>query len=126
MLIFYYRCPKGRVYRRQKKYRYLSQPNFQAFSEIFSPEFKLDTSSTSGGEDKKDKKESAKKSNEKVSAEEGKVGYRFTINDKKENENKEKEDNKNKESLPLYYADDLKVGEIGEKIKYMFPNFSNF
>ena len=122
MLIFYYRCPKGRVYRRQKKYRYLSQPNFQAFSEIFSPEFKLDTSSSSGGEDKKDKKESAKKSNEKVSAEEGKVGYRFIINDKKENENKEKEDNKNKESLPLYYADDLKVGEIGEKIKYMFPS----
>ena len=31
MLAFYYRCPKGRVYRKQKKYRYLSQPSFRFY-----------------------------------------------------------------------------------------------
>ena len=122
MLIFYYRCPKGRVYRKQKKYRYLSQPNFQAFSELFSPEFKLETTTSpiqSGKEkkDAKDKKDSAKKASEKANPDDSKRGYRFTIKEK-ENENKEKGDN----NLPLYFADDQKVGEIGEKIKYMFPS----
>ena len=133
MLIFYYRCPKGRVYRKQKKYRYLSQPNFQAFSEIFSPEFKLETNPIQSGKDRKDgkdtkdvkdakgKKEDPKKPTDKASPEDSKKGYRFTINEKKENENKSKENNDNN-SLPLYYADDIKVGEIGEKTKYMFPS----
>ena len=127
MLVFYYRCPKGRVYRKKKKYRYLSQPNFQAFTEIFSPEFKLETSPIQSGKDKKDakdskdKKDAAKKTNEKINPEESKKGYRFIINEKKQNENKSKEKNDNS-NPPLYFADDIKVGEIGENIKYMFPS----
>ena len=129
MLIFYYRCPKGRVYRKQKKYRYLSQPNFQAFSDIFSPEFKLETSPIQSGKEKKDtkekdakdKKDAAKKPNDKPNPEEGKKGYRFIINEKKENDSKSKEEI-DKNNLPLYFADDMKVGEIGEKVKYMFPS----
>ena len=127
MLIFYYRCPKGRVYRKKKKYRYLSQPNFQAFTEIFSPEFKLETSPLQSGKDKKDakdskdKKDAAKKTNEKVNPDEVKKGYRFIINEKRQNENKSKEKNENS-NPPLYFADDIKVGEIGENTKYMFPS----
>ena len=34
MLFFYYRCPKGSVYRKQKKQIF----NFQEFSDIFSPD----------------------------------------------------------------------------------------
>ena len=126
MLIFYYRCPKGRVYRKKKNYRYLSQPNFQAFSEIFSPEFKLETNSPQQGKDKKDakdskdKKDAAKKTNEKANPEETKKGYRFTINEKKD-EN-QKKGNENNNNQPLYYADDIKVGVIGENTKYMFPS----
>ena len=124
MLIFYYRCPKGRVYRKQKKYRYLSQPNFQAFSDIFSPEFKLETSTIQSGKEKKDakekdKKDSAKKPTDKAGADDSKRGYRFVIQEKKDKENKTKEEN---DSPPLYYADDIKVGEIGENVKYMFPS----
>ena len=128
MLIFYYRCPKGRVYRKKRKYRYLSQPNFQAFSDIFSPEFKLETSPIQSGKDKKDtkekdKKESAKKPNDKAGPDESKRGYRFVIQEKKDKDkdkdNQTKEDN---DSPPLYYADDIKVGEIGENVKYMFPS----
>ena len=121
MLIFYYRCPKGRVYRKQKKYRYLSQPNFQAFSEIFSPEFKLEPTRVSSSKDKKDpkdKKDAAKKPNEKVNPEESKKGYRFIIEEKKGSDKKNSDEN----NLPLYFADDIKVGEIGEKTKYMFPS----
>ena len=126
MLIFYYRCPKGRVYRKKKNYRYLSQPNFQAFSEIFSPEFKLETNSPQQGKDKKDakdskdKKDAAKKTNEKASPEEAKKGYRFTINEKKDES--QKKGNENNNNQPLYYADDIKVGVIGENTKYMFPS----
>ena len=124
MLVFYYRCPKGRVYRKQKKYRYLSQPNFQAFSEIFSPEFKLEPARAPSSKDKKeakDKKDTSKKPNDKVNPEELKKGYRFIIEEKKENDQKTKED-KDTNNLPLYFADDIKVGEIGEKTKYMFPS----
>ena len=28
LVAFYYRCPKGRVYRKRKEYRYLSRPDF--------------------------------------------------------------------------------------------------
>ena len=126
MLIFYYRCPKGRVYRKKKNYRYLSQPSFQAFSEIFSPEFKLEMSATQQSKDKKDakdtkdKKDPGKKPNDKVNPEEAKKGYRFIINDKTiENPKKGNEDTNNQ---PLYFADDIKVGEIGENTKYMFPS----
>ena len=130
MLIFYYRCPKGRVYRKKKNYRYLSQPNFQAFSEIFSPEFKLETNPPSSGKDKKDgkdikdtkdakdKKEPAKKN---INPEESKKGYRFIIDDKKKNDKNSKEDNESNNS-PLYYADDIKIGVVGENTKYMFPS----
>jgi hypothetical protein len=117
MLAFYYRCPKGRVYRKQKKYRYLSQPGLQAFIEMFCPEFILDNS-TNINKDKKDakdaKKDPKKPATDKTNPEEGKKGYRFIINEKKE-ENK-------MDNLPLYYADDIKVGNISEQTKYMFPS----
>ena len=116
MLVFYYRCPKGRVYRKQKQYRYLSQPNFQAFVENFSPEFILDTNKSTSGKDKKeqkDKKDSAKKATDKPATEEGNKGYRFIIEEKKD---------KFESGGALYEADDMKIGEIGEKVKYMFPS----
>ena len=120
MLAFYYRCPKGRVYRRQKKYRYLSQPSFQAFTEMFSPEFNLDMAMSQtnfSNKDKKDnKKDNKKPANDKSNPDEGKKGYRFIINEKKVDKN-DKINN-----LPLYYADDIKVGNILEQIKYMFPS----
>ena len=121
MLAFYYRCPKGRVYRKQKKYRYLSQPSFQAFIEMFSPEFTLDntTQTNLSNKDKKepkDKKDVKKPTTDKNNPEENKKGYRFIINDKKE------ENKKNMNNLPLYYADDIKVGNIYEQTKYMFPS----
>ena len=119
MMAFYYRCPKGRVYRKQKKYRYLSQPSFQAFIEMFCPEFNLDNSTQINfyTKDKKDnKKDTNKKApNDKSNVDETKKGYRFIINEKKEEKNK----NTNQ---PLYYADDIKVGNIWEQTKYMFPS----
>jgi hypothetical protein len=36
----YYRCPKGRVYRKTNKYRYLSKPNFENWVKYFKPMFK--------------------------------------------------------------------------------------
>ena len=120
MIAFYYRCPKGRVYRKQKKYRYLSQPSFQAFIEMFSPEFNLDNTTQTNffNKDKKDnKKDTNKKApNDKTNPEETKKGYRFIINEKKE------EKNKNMNNQHLYYADDIKVGNIWEQKKYMFPS----
>ena len=119
MIAFYYRCPKGRVYRKQKKYRYLSQPSFQAFTEIFSPEFKLDNSTiidnkdTKDKKDPKDKKDNKKTNTDKNAGDDNKKGYRFIIEEKKDEKNKD---------LPLYYADDIKVGEISQKVKYMFPS----
>ena len=116
MIAFYYRCPKGRVYRKQKKYRYLSQPGFQAFIEMFSPEFNLDNKSSEKKDGKDTKKDASKKPpTDKTNPEDNKKGYRFIINEKKE----EKE---NMSNLPLYYADDIKVGNICEEIKYMFPS----
>ena len=116
MLAFFYRCPKGRVYRKQKKYRYLSQPSFQAFVEHFSPEFKLENRTTSAKEKKESaKKESAKKPASDNKTEESNKGYRFTIEEKKEN-------NSIIGKGDLYEADDVKIGEIGEKVKYMFPS----
>ena len=41
-------------FRKKKNYRYFSHPNYQAFSEIFSPEFKLETNSPQQEKDKKD------------------------------------------------------------------------
>ena len=120
MIAFYYRCPKGRVYRKQKKYRYLSQPSFQVFIEMFSPEFNLDNTTQTNffNKDKKDnKKDTNKKApNDKTNPEETKKGYRFIINEKKE------EKNKNMNNQHLYYADDIKVGNIWEQTKYMFPS----
>ena len=118
MLAFYYRCPKGRVYRKQKNYRYLSQPGFQAFIEMFSPEFKLEDNTENKPNEKKeakDKKDAKKPGTDKNNPEEVKKGYRFIINEKKE-------ENKNMNNLPLYYADDIKVGNISEQTKYMFPS----
>ena len=45
------------IFRKKKNHRYLSQPNFQEFSEIFSPEFKQDTNLPQHGKDKKDAKD---------------------------------------------------------------------
>ena len=40
LLACFYRCPKGRVYRRRKFYRYLSKPDFENWIKYFSPKFK--------------------------------------------------------------------------------------
>ena len=58
------------------------------------------------------KKDNKKTNTDKNPGDDNKKGYRFIIEEKKDEKNKD---------LPLYYADDIKVGEISQKVKYMFP-----
>ena len=119
----YYRCPKGRVYRKRKKYKYLSRPDFQNFVDFFSPEFKL-VNSAENEENKTQTKidKNKKKDNKNVMNDTSKSGFKFEIVDEKEKD----EINDLKKDLNLndsfYEADDLHVGSIQEELKYMFPS----
>jgi hypothetical protein len=137
LLACFYRCPKGRVYRRRKFYRYLSKPDFENWIKYFSPKFKQ-VGINEKEEDSKNKTQSkldknSKKKDKNIMNETSKTGFKFEIelNDDKNKMNatsttllkknldpKEEE----KENLPVYEADDLKVGETNERIKYMFPS----
>ena len=121
-IVVYYRCPKGRIYRKRKKYKYLSKPDFQNFVDFFSPEFKL-INSNENEENKTQSKidKNKKKDNKNVMNDTSKSGFKFEIEEKDEiNELKQ---NLNKNSNDYFYdADDLHVGNIQEEIKYMFPS----
>lgn len=147
LLAFFYRCPKGRVYRKRTNYRYLSTPDFSHFCESFSPHFKLsekindEMNKTKSKLSKDGKKKDEKKNDKKKGKDDSKLmeglnkeEMKFIIIDEP---NKNIEDlrqnltstsynnivNKQKEKeAPLYQADDLRVGETKESLKYMFPS----
>ncbi len=140
LLACFYRCPKGRVYRRRKFYRYLSKPDFENWIKYFAPKFKQ-VGVNEKEEDSKNKTQSkleknSKKKEKNIMNETSKTGFKFEIElkDDKNNMNttstsllkKNLDPNNKKEEekdeLPIYEADDLKVGETSERIKYMFPS----
>ena len=114
LLAFYYRCPKGRVYRRKKEYRYLSKPDFEKWIKYFSPTFKqvpIDNKAVDDVDKKKEKNVMAVDSPS--------IAFKYEIEQQSAVVDKQTqhEDNDN----PLYEADDINVGEVSERLKYMFP-----
>ena len=106
LLAFYYRYPKGRVYRRRKEYKYLSKPDFDNWIKFFAPKFKMVNNNSDEVIDSKDK---SKKNVESV-----KIGFKFVID--------EEAKDTTKPETTLYDADDIKVGNVNERLKYMFPS----
>jgi len=150
----YYRCPKGRIYRRTNKYKYLSKPMFENWINCFKPVF-----------NEKINKHGSKEeinNNQELNMSSGKskpgtpIGNNQTqahiINDMSaiqggpndmsnqdliSNHNNflgignNKNDKKpeiifgngyNPETHLLYETDDIYLGEVTERIKYMFPS----
>ena len=118
LLAFYYRCPKGRVYRRKQEYRYLSKPDFEKWIKYFSPTFKqvpIDNSNKTG--DDGDKKKEKNVNNSESTA----IAFKYEVEQLNESVNNVNNVNNVDNSNPLYEADDINVGEVSERLKYMFP-----
>lgn len=125
MLFGYYRNPKGRIYHRMSKQRYLSKPEFQNWISNFKPTPIYPVIDEKDLEKEAKEKEIKDKNNKdkdkKQPPKDKNVQPEFTKPDANTVIGIEL-----KEDLPetntLYLADDNKVGELVEKIKYMFPN----
>ena len=117
LVAFYYRCPKGRVYRKRKEYRYLSRPDFDNWIKYFAPKFKkveLEKDTNVAEKDKKKEKN--------VMNETRRIGFKFEIDTTEDNSNNNQpSDDRLKSTQQLYEGDDIKIGEVNERIKYMFP-----
>lgn len=154
----YYRCPKGRIYRKTNKYRYLSKPHFDNWINCFKPVFfekaNKDNNNNNLNNENNNNQElnmSAGKSkpgtpmphnqsqphiNNEVSAIQGKAAndlsnqdmasnHNFFVGGANKNEKKPEiifGNNFDSESQLLYDADDIYLGEVTERIKYMFPS----
>lgn len=140
----YYRCPKGRIYRKTNKYRYLSKPNFDNWINYFKPVFHEKKDIELNLTTAKSKPTTPFGNNSNINPINANLGGNI-INDNNfnndpnitninNNENlnqspkREKKpditfgNNFDHESHLLYDVDDLYLGEVTEKIKYMFPS----
>lgn len=121
----FYRCPKGRVYRKTNKYRYLSKPDFENWVKYFKPTFADgDGLNTLNKEDTQNPVKSVTSPSPHnvipvagVEAEQPKIEPKFekqpTISLAQPFDDGEN---------VLYEADDICLGEVTEKVKYMFPS----
>lgn len=152
----YYRCPKGRIYRRTNKYRYLSKPHFDNWINYFKPVFNERATrnnnnnnlnnennnnqelNMSAGKSKpgtpNGQNQSQPQINNEMSAIQGgpndlsnqDIGSNnFFVGGNIKNEKKPEiifGNNFNPENELLYDADDIYIGEVTERVKYMFPS----
>lgn len=156
----YYRCPKGRIYRKTNKYRYLSKPNLDNWITFFKPSFneklkkdneKLDENLKSEHNNEAGATEINQKDVSRMESEANKNlpanndntvtnqndmsnintnavnptgGNIFSIPQVKVDKKPEIEygNSYNPETDLLYDANDIYLGEITERIKYMFPS----
>ena len=141
LLMMFYRIPKERVYRKLIKYRYLSKPDFENWVKYFKPVFTPKKPKEQSEENKeentenenKEKKDEKNGKNEKEKKEENKENNTNNEN----NVNTQEEQSPNKKGVnpliktfapldnifaePMYLSSDAYLGQINEKIKYMFP-----
>ncbi len=148
----YYRCPKGRIFRKTNKYRYLSKPNFDNWINFFKPVFN-DKAYKNANKEKdinpelnmsvnKSKPGSPLPNNQSqphindMSAIQGGNSIEVSNHDISGNNNflsmvvnkieKKPEisfgNNFDNENDTLYDTNDIYLGEVTERIKYMFPS----
>ena len=90
MLICYYRYPKGRIFRRRKSYGYLSKPDFENWINFFAPKFKQVSEKEEDSKNKtqsKLEKNSKKTDKKNIMNETVKTGFKFEIEEDKNNMN---------------------------------------
>ena len=133
----YYRCPKERIYRKVSKYRYLSKHDFESWKRLIQPKLepppKLQVKESIvqqvispvvidpkdiKKEEKKDDKKTVPQPNVQPKIEPNVVPVETVIPPKIVPQKPVEE---YKHEL-LYEADDLNLGEIVDKTKYMFPS----
>jgi len=144
----YYRCPKGRIYRKVSKYRYLSKPDFENWRKMVMPkldaarpqpsqpvqqtevkevkveekkEEKKDPKKEEKKEDKKDDKKLNQAPNNANTGQPPKFEPNVVAPDPVPVKTQVKPVEEYKHDL-LYEADDTNVGELIDKTKYMFPS----
>jgi len=152
----YYRCPKGRIYRRTNKYRYLSKPHFDNWINYFKPAFNEKANRNNNKNNNNNNLNSEGNNQElNMSLNKSKPGTPMPNNQSNQNINNEMSGihgndlsnqdtanifggsgaNKNEkkpeivfgnhfdsQTQLLYDADDIYLGEVTERIKYMFPS----
>jgi hypothetical protein len=105
LLATYYRCPKGRIYRKTNKHRYLSKPDFENWVKHFKPNIQDNTKSP------KKSNNITQKSIHNISAHDiSKTDRSVNVSVPYDNEQ------------VLFEADDTYIGQVVEKVKYMFPS----
>ena len=117
----YYRCPRGRVYRKNWSYRYLSKPDFDNWINVYKAQNLQDYSN----QENPSKKSSLVQKTHPPSGKEQQVS---NINNNVETgeqinlkEDEHKDINFSADDAILYKGDDVKIGTVSERIKYMFP-----
>jgi hypothetical protein len=141
----YYRCPKGRIYRKTNKYRYLSKPNFENWINYFKPTLNEKLKRENHGEKSEEFNENTdgnNNANSRIASEANNNNEMSNANmNDMSNNNINNSDtflmpkvkiekkpeiefgnNFNPEHDLLYDANDIYLGEITERIKYMFPS----
>ena len=138
----YFRCPKGRIYRKNSKYRYMSKPDFENWKKTILPRIEPQKAAVPKEiiqpqlEVKDVKKEEIKKEDPKK--DEKKQANQSIPQNNVTSQLKTEPNVVAAETIPfsskitkivdeykhdlLYEADDLNVGEIIDKTKYMFPS----
>lgn len=116
-MIVYYKIPSGRVYHKMTKHRYLSLPEFQNWVNVVDPILiKDETAEQTNPTHLVQNNDAKMKSNRNVPKTNVKEQENIQQDVFYVNINKDLSDKK-----VLYIADDNKIGELKEKIKYMYP-----
>jgi len=114
----FYRCPRGRVYRKTNSYRYLSKPDFDNWIKYFSEADSFHNISNDNPSELKPRSAHFKRAPGS-----GKDALVSNINIETGEHNDMEKDIANLISEDiLYRGNDTKIGIVNERIKYMFPS----
>jgi hypothetical protein len=124
LLATYYRCPKGRIYRKTNKSRYLSKPDFENWVKYFRPNINMGNNTSADAQNTVSRPSAAPQGGLHNIVPEGDPKHKpiskkgTIINQKTVGMSSPIDIEQN----ILYDADDTCIGEVTEKIKYMFPS----